>query len=246
MLLPSEKIRKSILESIPPQIKTRGDNADSIKSGTTAFAFYYHGGVIVAADTRLTCDSSIFRHDFRKVWEIDKDSLLTASGTLAHIQEVANQLVRLTQKFKIESDGKDLSFDGKTRLLREVIRVISASAEIESDFIMAGYDRKTGEFKICEFDQAGGMYPVSKELGCATVGMGGDTADTVIRLCLDSRKKMDVCLAIKTAIRAFAESARRNAESEPPSLHRPTIFKISKAGWEIIENSPIIRRHGNG
>ena len=233
MLFPLQRMRQKITDSLV-KLDNLEERARAIKSGTTAFAFYYKEGIIVAADSRTSCGLSIFRHDSQKVYEISDSSLLTAAGTVAYIQCVKDKLKEFIREFKRESDERDLSLSGQASLLKELLRIMSRIMYLNSVFILVGHDFKTNEFKIYELDEVGGLFTVSSKQKFASIGSGGEIAASILNSKIKSYKEVDLKSAVQIALEAISESAHQDSMSEPPSLNKPSIFKIDKKGVKMI------------
>lgn len=231
--MPSARVAELIknrMVNCRPEFK----NDKAIKSGTTTFAFYYRDGVIFGADSRTTSGNLIYRHDSKKISTISKFSLFSGTGTVAHIQYVKDILIEFIREFRVESDNMHLSLGGQARLLKETLRVISNYALLDANFILGGYDLRTKEFLIFEFDDLGGWYPVTPKQKYASTGSGGEIAASILNSKLDESKKVTEDAARDIALIALRESAHQDACSEPPTINKPTIIRINKNGVRDI------------
>ena len=59
-------------------------------------------------------------------------------------------------------------------------------------------------------------------------------AASILNSKIKSYKEVDLKSAVQIALEAISESAHQDSMSEPPSLNKPSIFKIDKKGVKMI------------
>lgn len=93
------------------------ENETRLSSGTTTLAFHYKGGVILAADRRVTAGGMIVGKAYRKVYTVSDNVAITISGSVSDVQ-------LLTKYVRAEIKLKELQ-TGRKIFVKEVANMLS-------------------------------------------------------------------------------------------------------------------------
>ena len=162
---PEESIRKLGTRTKP----------DSAKSETTIVVFRYTDGLICAADTQVSMGSSIVSQSFNKIMKLGSNSFLVASGSVACIQMLCDQLRRRCEEFE-DLNEVTVSVQGQARYLSELCRATGEGASF--DGIIAGVNRD-GRHYMLRVSADGSVLAYDP---FATCGSGGDAAMVALDL----------------------------------------------------------------
>ena len=191
-LLPETRLSGADLASLGPQIEA-----------TTVLAIRWGSGVVMAGDRRATEGSQISQRRIRKVFPADEFSAVAIAG----VAGMAMELVRLFQtelEYYEKAEGISLSLDGKANHLAQMVRnhLPLAMQGLAVVPLFCGYEPRTGEGGIYQYDVVGGRY---QEAGYHATGSGGGPARAYLKRRADPAMTLDA--AVRLAVAALGEAA---------------------------------------
>jgi proteasome beta subunit len=222
----------------PEMISEKIGNDISITHGTTIVAIRYEGGVLMAGDRRATSGHLISHRTMEKVFPADDFSGVGISGAAGPAMEMV-KLFQLQLEHYEKVEGSPLSLEGKANQLSLMLKgnFPAAMQGLGVIPIFAGYEEKTGEGRLFQFDITGGRY---EEKDFVATGSGSLHAATVIKLRHSS--KVELSEAIDIALEALLEASEEDSATGGPDLLRgifPVVAKIDSNGFERISDNDL-------
>lgn len=223
---------------IPEMISEKISNDVSITHGTTIVAIRYEGGVLMAGDRRATSGHLISHRTMEKVFPADAFSGVGISGAAGPAMEMV-RLFQLQLEHYEKVEGSPLSLEGKANQLSLMLKgnFPAAMQGLGVIPIFAGYEEKTGEGRLFQFDITGGRY---EEKDFVATGSGSLHAATVIKLRHSSA--VELSEAIDIALEALLEASEEDSATGGPDLLRgifPVVAKIDSNGFERISDDDL-------
>lgn len=217
------------------------DRVPGMVDGTTVLAITFDGGVLIAGDRRATSGNVISKRDMRKVFPADDWSAVAISGAAGPAMELAKIFATELEHYE-KVEGAPLSLEGKANKLAQMVRgnLPMAMQGLVVVPLFAGYDLKTQQASIYEFDPAGGRY---EERRFATTGSGGRDA----RGSLKARFQPDMPAdqAIDAVIGALWDAADEDSATGGPDIVRgiyPLVARIDVDGYHELGNELVAER----
>ena len=216
-----------------PDIPDRIDPA-LITHGTTVVAVRYIDGVVMAGDRRATSGNFISHRRIEKVFPADSHSGVAISGVAGLAMEMVH-LFQLQLEHYEKVEGSPLSLDGKANQLSQMLRshMPLAMQGLPIVPIFAGFDERTGQGRLFQFDGTGGRY---EERDYATTGSGSLHATTVIKL--RHHDALDLDGAVDVVVEALFQAADEDSATGGPDLVRgiyPIVASITANGFERLD-----------
>ncbi len=226
---------------IPEMISEKILNDASITHGTTIVAIRYEGGVLMAGDRRATSGHLISHRTMEKVFPADAFSGVGISGSAGPAMEMV-RLFQLQLEHYEKVEGSPLSLEGKANQLSLMLKgnFPAAMQGLGVIPIFAGYEEKTGEGRLFQFDITGGRY---EEKDFVATGSGSLHAATVIKLRHSSA--VELSEAIDIALEALLEASEEDSATGGPDLLRgifPVVAKIDSNGFDRISDDDLAGR----
>jgi len=223
-----------LIEKVSEKI---GNNA-SITHGTTIVAIRYKGGVLMAGDRRATSGHLISHRTMEKVFPADAFSGVGISGAAGPAMEMV-RLFQLQLEHYEKVEGSPLSLEGKANQLSLMLKgnFPAAMQGLGVIPIFAGYEEKTDEGRLFQFDITGGRY---EEKDFVATGSGSLHASTVVKLRHSS--SVELSEAIDIALEALLEASEEDSATGGPDLLRgifPVVAKIDSNGFERISDDEL-------
>ena len=223
---------------IPEMISEKISNDVSITHGTTIVAIRYEGGVLMAGDRRATSGHLISHRTMEKVFPADAFSGVGISGAAGPAMEMV-RLFQLQLEHYEKVEGSPLSLEGKANQLSLMLKgnFPAAMQGLGVIPIFAGYEEKTGEGRLFQFDITGGRY---EEKDFVATGSGSLHAATVIKLRHSSAVQLSE--AIDIALEALLEASEEDSATGGPDLLRgifPVVAKIDSNGFDRISDDDL-------
>jgi len=223
---------------IPEMISEKISNDVSITHGTTIVAIRYEGGVLMAGDRRATSGHLISHRTMEKVFPADAFSGVGISGAAGPAMEMV-RLFQLQLEHYEKVEGSPLSLEGKANQLSLMLKgnFPAAMQGLGVIPIFAGYEEKTGEGRLFQFDITGGRY---EEKDFVATGSGSLHAATVIKLRHSSAVQLSE--AIDIALEALLEASEEDSATGGPDLLRgifPVVAKIDSNGFDRISDEDL-------
>ena len=213
-------------------------NNDLITHGTTIVAIRYKGGVLMAGDRRATSGHLISHRTMEKVFTADAFSGVGISGAAGPAMEMV-RLFQLQLEHYEKVEGSPLSLEGKANQLSLMLKgnFPAAMQGLGVVPIFAGYEEKTTEGRLFQFDITGGRY---EEKDFVATGSGSLHASTVVKLRHSSSVELNE--AIDIALEALLEASEEDSATGGPDLLRgifPVVAKIDSNGFERISDDEL-------
>ena len=220
--------------SVPEKI----ENNNSITHGTTIVAIRYSDGVLMAGDRRATSGHLISHRTMEKVFPADAFSGVGISGAAGPAMEMV-RLFQLQLEHYEKVEGSPLSLEGKANQLSLMLKgnFPAAMQGLGVVPIFAGYEEKTDQGRLFQFDITGGRY---EEKDFVSTGSGSLHASTVVKLRHSS--SVGLSEAIDIALEALLEASEEDSATGGPALLRgifPVIAKIDANGFERISDEEL-------
>lgn len=173
---------------------------EELKTGTTTLALVVKGGVVIAADHRVTAGYMVAHKVGKKVYKVDDFIGMTTAGLVGDLQTLFRYLKAEAELYKYKK-GTRITVSGLATLLANMLNQ-TKFAPFYVQIIIAGYDTGPHVFSI---DEAGG----SVEDKYVSTGSGSPFVYGVLE---DSFKEnMSKEDGIDLAIRAISTSLQRDA-----------------------------------
>ena len=223
-----------------PDIPDRIDPA-LITHGTTVVAVRYVDGVVMAGDRRATSGNFISHRTIEKVFPADSHSGVAISGVAGLAMEMV-RLFQLQLEHYEKVEGSPLSLDGKANQLSQMLRshMPLAMQGLPVVPIFAGFDERTGQGRLFQFDGTGGRY---EERDYATTGSGSLHATTVIKL--RHHDALDLDGAVDVVVEALFQAADEDSATGGPDPVRgiyPIVASITANGFERLDDQRVSDR----
>ena len=209
--------------------------------GTTCIAMRYDDGVLIAGDRRATSGNLISYRTMQKVFPSDRHSAVAIAGAAGPAVEMV-RLFQLQLEHYEKVEGKELSLDGKAAQLSQLLRqhLPAARAGMVVVPLFAGYDRRTDEGRLFQFDVSGGRY---EELEYGSTGSGSLHASTALKLGYRRGQTRDQ--AVDLAIESLYVAADEDSATGAPDFIRnlfPIVATVTDAGYEQLEDDEVRER----
>lgn len=173
---------------------------EELKTGTTTLALVVKGGIVIAADHRVTAGYMVAHKVGKKVYKVDDHIGMTTAGLVGDLQVLVRYLKAEAELYKFKK-GTRITVSGLATLLSNMLNQ-TKFAPFYVQIIVAGYDTSPHVFSV---DEAGG----SVEDKYVSTGSGSPYVYGVLE---DSYKEnMSEEDGIDLAIRAISTSLQRDA-----------------------------------
>jgi len=232
-----------LLQKVTPNQKPleRIGEGNSVTHGTTIVAIRYEGGVLMAGDRRATSGNLISHRTMEKVFPADAFSGVGISGAAGPAMEMV-RLFQLQLEHYEKVEGSPLSLDGKANQLSLMLKgnLPSAMQGLGVIPIFAGYEEKTGQGRLFQFDITGGRY---EEKDFVATGSGSLHASTVVKL--RHSVSLELGEAINISLEALLEASEEDSATGGPDILRgifPVVAKIDSDGFERIPDGDLAAR----
>lgn len=218
-----------------------GEGVLDLPHGTTCVALRFADGVVIAGDRRATSGNLISYRTMQKVFPSDRHSAVAIAGAAGSAVEMV-RLFQLQLEHYEKVEGKELSLDGKASQLSQLLRqnLPMARQGMVVVPLFAGYDRRTDEGRLFQFDISGGRY---EELEYGVTGSGSLHASTVLKL--DYRHGQDRDAAVDLAVKALYIAADEDSATGGPDFIRglfPVVATVTAEGYAQLEDDDIAAR----
>lgn len=238
-LMPSRQLRKDLSEYVPSIRNLSLVKSDKlVKTGTTALALEYNGGVVVAADRRTSAGDMIFDHASRKIQPVSNCSVMTCAGTVAFVQIVLDAFKKHVRDFEMENQFS-LPLKAQASALQKIIRFLAfnVTGDLMSEFILAGYDHIDNCPRVFEFDSLGGKYGDSPY---RVVGSGTPEAISSLDRHFSLPENGGArALSKEEAVSMAIEALRRSSYRDKHTGPLPLVFMIDKENVAEREFVPV-------
>lgn len=209
--------------------------------GTTCIAMRYGDGVLIAGDRRATSGNLISYRTMQKVFPSDRHSAVAIAGAAGAAVEMV-RLFQLQLEHYEKVEGKELSLDGKAAQLSQLLRqnLPAARAGMVVVPLFAGFDLRTEEGRLFQFDVSGGRY---EELEYGSTGSGSLHASTALKL--GYRRGQDRDSAVDLAIEALYVAADEDSATGGPDFIRnlfPIVATVTDQGYQQLEDDEVRER----
>ena len=214
-----------------------------ITHGTTVLAIRYSDGVLMAGDRRATSGHLISHRSIEKVFPADSSSGVAIAGAAGPAMEMV-RLFQLQLEHYEKVEGTTLTLDGKANQLSQMLRnhLPAAMQGLAVVPIFAGFDSRTEQGRLFQFDVTGGRY---EERDYAAIGSGGLHAATVVKL--RHQPGIGADEAIDVAIEAMFQAADEDIATGGPDTVRgiyPVVALITADGFERLADDDVAARTG--
>ena len=173
---------------------------EQLKTGTTTLAMVVKGGIVIAADRRVSAGYMVAHKAGKKVYRVDDFIGMTTAGLVGDTQTLVRYLSAEAELYKFKK-GTRITVFGLTTLLANMLNQ-TKFAPFYVQIIVAGYDTKPHVFSI---DEAGGAI----EDEYVSTGSGSPFVYGVLE---DGyRDNLSKDEGIDLAIRAVSTSLQRDA-----------------------------------
>jgi proteasome beta subunit len=173
---------------------------EELKTGTTTLAMIVKGGIVIAADRRVTAGYMVAHKVGKKVYKIDDYIGMTTAGLVGDLQTLVRYLKAEAELYKFKK-GTRITVSGLSTLLANMLNQ-TKFAPFYVQVIVAGYDTNPHVFSI---DEAGG----SVEDKYVSTGSGSPFVYGVLEDGYKENLSKDE--GIDLAIRAISTSLQRDA-----------------------------------
>ena len=173
---------------------------EELKTGTTTLAMVVKGGIVIAADHRVTAGYMVAHKVGKKVYKVDDFIGMTTAGLVGDLQTLVRYLKAEAELFKYKK-GTRITVAGLSTLLANMLNQ-TKFAPFYVQIIIAGYDSSPHVFSI---DEAGG----SVEDKYVSTGSGSPFVYGVLEDGYEENMSKDE--GIDLAIRAISTSLQRDA-----------------------------------
>jgi proteasome beta subunit len=209
-----------------------------ITEGTTVLAVVGRGGVVVAGDRRATAGNLIARSDMRKVFPADSHSAIAVSGAAGPAMELAKLFATELEHYE-KVEGERLSLEGKSTKLAGLVlaNLPMAMQGLVVVPLLAGYDPRTSEGRIFEYDPVGGRYVATFQ---AVVGSGSQAARGALKRLADPDASLEEAAA--TCVTALLDAAEEDSATGGPDPWRgifPIVAVIVDAGYREMDTDEV-------
>lgn len=210
----------------------KGELPSATVRNTTVLALECVDGVVIAGDRRLTAGNLIRQRDTQKVFPTDTHSAVAVSGAAGPAFQMV-KLFQLQLQYYEKIEGRPLSLAGKANQLATMVRanLPQAMAGLVVVPLFAGYDRRSGDGGLFEFDVTGGHYSRTDD-GYAVSGSGSLHAGTVLSMGFANGLSTDAALTL--AAQALTQASSFDSATGGPDAARgifPTMAVIDANGF---------------
>lgn len=210
----------------------------AVPHATTCVALRFEGGVLLAGDRRATAGNMISHREMEKVVQADRHSGVAIAGVAGPAMEMI-KLFALQLEHYEKMEGRPLSLEGKANQLSAMVRgnLPAAMQGLVVLPLFAGYEPRTQEGRLWEFDATGGRY---EEKEYVAVGSGSLLAGTVIKV--GWKRAMGREDAVALACRAIWEAADGDSATGGPDALRgvyPIVATIETDGWKRVPDEEL-------
>lgn len=198
----------------------------------------FEDGVVIAGDRRATSGNLISYRTMQKVFPADRHSAVAIAGAAGTAIEMV-RLFQLQLEHYEKVEGKELSLDGKASQLSQLLRqnLPMARAGMVVVPLFAGYDRRSDQGRLFQFDVSGGRY---EELEYGVTGSGSLHASTVLKL--GYRFGQDRDAAVDLAIKSLYVAADEDSATGLPDFIRglfPVVATVTADGYHEVDDDDI-------
>ncbi|MEM0073803.1 MAG: archaeal proteasome endopeptidase complex subunit beta [Thermoplasmatales archaeon] len=173
---------------------------EELKTGTTTLAMVVKGGIVIAADRRVTAGYMVAHKVGKKVYKIDDFIGMTTAGLVGDLQTLVRYMRAEAELYKYRK-GTRITVSGLSTLLANMLNQ-TKFAPFLVQIIVAGIDTSPHVFSV---DEAGG----SVEDKYVSTGSGSPFVYGVLE---DTyRDNLSIDEGVDIAIRAISTSLQRDA-----------------------------------
>ncbi len=235
-----EVLRRAAPEAVPQLLQ--GELPEELKAelvhGTTVLSLTYAGGVVMAGDRRATAGNLISKGDMRKVFPADTHSAVAISGAAGPAMELAKVFALELEHYE-KVEGELLSLDGKANKLALMVRsnLPLALQGMVVVPLFAGYDLRSTEGRIFEYDPIGGRY---RAQDYAATGSGGLIARGTLKREHDRTAGEEG--AVRLAVEALFDAAESDSATGGPDLIRriyPIVAVMDADGYRELDEDAV-------
>jgi len=123
---------------------------EKVSTGTTTVAVVCNDCVVMAADRRITAGNMIVGKDFKKIWPVADNMVLTVSGVVSDVQLISKYL-RSEMKLKRIRTGRDATLKEAANLLAGWSYNLLRGSYAIGHYLLGGVD-KNGKVKGSIYD----------------------------------------------------------------------------------------------
>ncbi len=235
-----EVLRRAAPEAVPQLLQ--GELPEELKAelvhGTTVLSLTYAGGVVMAGDRRASAGNLISKGDMRKVFPADTHSAVAISGAAGPAMELAKVFALELEHYE-KVEGELLSLDGKANKLALMVRsnLPLALQGMVVVPLFAGYDLRSTEGRIFEYDPIGGRY---RAQDYAATGSGGLIARGTLKREHDRTAGEEG--AVRLAVEALFDAAESDSATGGPDLIRriyPIVAVMDADGYRELDEDAV-------
>ncbi len=235
-----EVLRRAAPDAVPQLLQ--GELPEELKAelvhGTTVLSLTYAGGVVMAGDRRATAGNLISKGDMRKVFPADTHSAVAISGAAGPAMELAKVFALELEHYE-KVEGELLSLDGKANKLALMVRsnLPLALQGMVVVPLFAGYDLRSTEGRIFEYDPIGGRY---RAQDYAATGSGGLIARGTLKREHDRTAGEEG--AVRLAVEALFDAAESDSATGGPDLIRriyPIVAVMDADGYRELDEDAV-------
>ncbi|MEM0138811.1 MAG: archaeal proteasome endopeptidase complex subunit beta [Thermoplasmatales archaeon] len=173
---------------------------EELKTGTTTLAMVVKGGIVIAADRRVTAGYMVAHKVGKKVYKIDDFIGMTTAGLVGDLQTLVRYMRAEAELYKYRK-GTRITVSGLSTLLANMLNQ-TKFAPFLVQIIIAGIDSSPHVFSV---DEAGG----SVEDRFVSTGSGSPFVYGVLEDAY--RDNLSIDEGVDIAIRAISTSLQRDA-----------------------------------
>lgn len=147
---------------------------NKLKTGTTCIGFLFKGGVLIAADMRVT-SYKINAENFTKLFDLSDNVVATVSGGVADAQRFVRSIKGELKLLALKAERKIFVKEAVMTLTNYQYHTIRSSGGIVG-MLLAGYDEKDG----CSLYELGPDGSILDGLDFVTSGSGSVYVDGIL------------------------------------------------------------------
>lgn len=120
---------------------------EKLSTGTTTIAVVCKDCVVMGADRRVTAGNYIMAKDFRKIWPVSENLVVTVAGVVSDVQLVSKYL-RSELKLKQIRTGRLPTLKETANLLSTWCYSMLRGSYAIGHYLLGGYDKEPGVYDI--------------------------------------------------------------------------------------------------